>query len=91
MSPRLCAVFQFSHYMFKGGLVDPRLHATFSPAHPLARRDVPYAQARVFQFSHFTFRGTARLSFPARIGRALFYRARSASKKDGLAVPLLFF
>ena len=31
------------------------------------------------------------MSFPARIKRALFYRARSASKKDGLAVPLLFF
>ena len=32
--------------------------------------------------------GAARLSFTARIGRALFHRARSASKKDGLAVPL---
>jgi hypothetical protein len=31
--------------------------------------------------------GAARLSFPARIGRALCYRARSASKKDGLAAP----
>jgi hypothetical protein len=29
----------------------------------------------------------ARLSFTARIERALFYRARSASKKDGLVAP----
>jgi hypothetical protein len=42
-------------------------------------------------FLYFSLRGTARRSFLARIGRAPFYRARSASKKDGLAVPLLFF
>ena len=30
------------------GLIDVPLRATFSPAHPLARRDVPVAQARVF-------------------------------------------
>jgi hypothetical protein len=28
------------------GLIDLPLRATFSPAHPLARRDVPVAQAR---------------------------------------------
>ena len=38
-------------------------------------------------FPHFALRGTARLSFTARIGRAPFYRARSASTKDGLAAP----
>ena len=42
-------------------------------------------------FLRFAFRGVARLSFPARIGRAPFYSARSASKKDGLAPSLLFF
>ena len=31
--------------------------------------------------------GVAGLSFTARIGRAQFYRARSASKKDGSATP----
>jgi len=31
--------------------------------------------------------GAVRLSFTARIGRAQFHRARSASKKDGLAIP----
>jgi hypothetical protein len=31
------------------------------------------------------------LSFTARIGRALFHRARSASKKDGLAAPFSSF
>jgi hypothetical protein len=33
-------------------------------------------------------RGVARLSFTARIERAQVHRARSASKKDGLAAPL---
>jgi hypothetical protein len=32
-------------------------------------------------------RGVAGLSFTARIGRAPFHRARSASKKDGLVGP----
>jgi hypothetical protein len=38
---------------------------------------------------HHTFspKGVAGLSFTARIGRARFHRARSASKKDGLAAP----
>ena len=30
-----------SPLLFKGSLVNPRLRASFSPAHPLARRDVP--------------------------------------------------
>ena len=53
----------------------------------------PSIQAMVPDTILFRFarRETARLSFTARIGRAQFYRARSASKKDGLAVPLLFF
>ena len=33
--------------------------------------------------------GVAGLSFTARIGRAQLYRARSASKKDSLAIPYL--
>jgi hypothetical protein len=37
--------------LFKGGPIGLRLRATFSPAHPLARRDVPLARARVFQLS----------------------------------------
>jgi hypothetical protein len=48
MSPPLRASFQFPQYLFKGSLVDPRLRATFSPAHPLARQDVPLAQASTF-------------------------------------------
>jgi len=37
--------------LFEGGSIGLRLRATFSPAHPLARRDVPLAQARAFQFA----------------------------------------
>ena len=54
----------------------------------MARRDVPLARARAFRFSPRALWGAAGLSFTARIGRAQFHRARSARKKDGLAVPL---
>ena len=39
--------------------VSPPLHAALSPAHPLARRDVPLAQARALQFSHFSPEGNS--------------------------------
>src|SRR6266850_7242857 len=39
-------------------------------------------------FPHFALKGAARLSFTARIEGAHSDRAASASKKDGLAVPL---
>ena len=35
----------------EGGLFDLPLRAAFSPAHPLARRDVPLPQTRAFRFS----------------------------------------
>ena len=41
-------------------LLDLPLRATFSPAHPLARRDVPLAQARAFRFPITLFRGVAK-------------------------------
>ena len=44
-------------------------------------------RTRPFHFSPLRPKGVARLSFTARIGRAQFHRARSASKKDGLATP----
>ena len=43
----------------EGGLFGLPLRAAFSPAHPLARRDVPLARARAFQFSLPFFRGVA--------------------------------
>ena len=62
-------------------LIDLPLRASFSPAHPLARRDVPLALARAFQFATPLVREWPRLPFTARIERAQFHRARSASKK----------
>jgi hypothetical protein len=44
-------------------------------------------RTRPFQFFILLFKGMAGLSFTARIERALFHRARSASKKDGPAIP----
>ena len=46
------------------------------------------SEALPINFPHFTLRGAARLSFTARIEEAHSDRAASASKKDGLAVPL---
>ena len=43
------------------------------------------------QHRTFSLKGVAGLSFTARIGRAPFHRARSASKKDGLAAPFRSF
>ena len=44
------------------------------------------------RFCFFTFSiGAGKPSFTARIGRAQFYRARSASKKNGLAAAFLSF
>jgi hypothetical protein len=39
--------------------MSPPLRAALSPAHPLARRDVPVAQARALQFSHFSLEGNS--------------------------------
>jgi hypothetical protein len=40
-------------------LIDLPLRATFSPAHPLARRDVPLARARAFKFSPLCPKGSS--------------------------------
>ena len=45
-------------------------------------------EALPIDFPHSALRGAARLSFTARIEGAHSDRAASASKKDGLAVPL---
>ena len=44
---------------------------------------------RSLYYHTFSLKGVAGLSFPARIERTQFHRARSASKKDGLAAPFL--
>ena len=44
---------------------------------------------RSLYYHTVSLKGVAGLSFTARIERAQFHRARSASKKDGLAAPFL--
>jgi hypothetical protein len=39
--------------------MSPSLRATFSPSHPLARRDVPHTRARVFRFSPLCIQGSS--------------------------------
>ncbi len=45
-----CSLQACSFSLSGWGLIDLPLRATFAPAHPLARRDAPLAQARAFQF-----------------------------------------
>src|SRR5512147_1746836 len=39
--------------------ISPPPRATFSPSHPLAHRNVPYAQTRVFLFSPLCIQGSS--------------------------------
>jgi hypothetical protein len=73
------------------GLIDLPLRAAFSPAHPRARRDVPLARARAFHPLYLSLGEWPRLPFTARIERAQFHRARSASKKGTWPLPSLSF
>jgi hypothetical protein len=84
------------------GLIDLPLRAAFSPAHPLADTfhppyppiasqsipwDVPLARRGPSNPLYLSLREWPRLPFTARIGRAQFHRARSASKKDTWPLP----
>ena len=75
---------------YRGRSVSKRDHPGH-PSHPLRPRVARASETSTHLVSLFTpvyiYRGVARLSFTARIGRAQFHRARSASKKDGLAIP----
>ena len=70
----------------KGGLVDPRLRATFSPTHWHADT-CHYPRRGPFNSLHLSLREWPRLPFTARIERAQFHRARSASKKGTWPLP----
>jgi hypothetical protein len=73
---------EIPHNIFKGSLVDPRMRATFSPAHPLAdifrppyppiasqsiSRGVPLAQVRAFHSLYISLGEWPRLPFTSRI------------------------
>jgi len=72
--------------------MSPPLRATFSPAHPLARRAVPVARARAFQSSIslcLSLGEWPRLPVTARIERPLFHRGGSASKTGTWPLPAI--
>jgi len=72
--------------------MSPPLRATFSPAHPLARRAVPVARVRAFQSSIslcLSLGEWPRLPVTARIERPLFHRGGSASKKGTWPLPAI--
>jgi len=55
----ICSLQACSCFLWGWGLIDLLLRAAFSPAHPLARRDVPLARARAFRFCHFGLEGNS--------------------------------
>ena len=69
------------------GLIDLPLRAAFSPAYPIALGDVPFTLARALNSLNLYLRERPRLPFTARIERAQFHRARSASKKGTWPLP----
>ena len=77
-----------SYHVLRGGWDDPNCARCSHPPTHWHAETCHLPGRGPSGFPHFALRGAARLSFTARIGRAPFYRARSASTKDGLAAPL---
>ena len=63
------------------------LHQCLSGLAQSISRDMPLARARAFQPLYLSSREWSRLPFTARIERAPFHRARSASKKGTWPLP----
>src|SRR5437016_11101711 len=80
-----------NYHFIRGGWDDPNCAQCSHPPTHWHAETCHLPRRGSSSFPHFALRGAARLSFTARIGRAPFYRARSASTKDGLAAPLLLF
>jgi len=79
----LSCSFQARPFPLQGwGLIDLPLRAAFSPAHPMARRDVPLALARASCFLLFTIT-------PSRPGESPDYPSLSASNEHSFIVRVL--
>ena len=88
-SARLAQDAQKDHTSHPPNPGDSFTHPTLSlPRQPL-RPGHALSRARAFQFPYTSLKGSGQdCPSTARIGRAQFHRARSASKKDGLTVLL---
>jgi len=73
------------------GLIDLPLRAAFSPSHPLARRDVPLAQARAFHSSLHLFQGSGqgRPLLRASNEHRFTVRVLRARRAPGCSLPIL--
>ena len=60
----------------EGGLFGLPLRAAFSPAHPLARRDVPLARARAFYFPKPFLKGVAEAALYCAHGATLIHPSK---------------
>jgi hypothetical protein len=66
---------------------NPQLRATFSPAHPLARRDVPLGRARAFRFSIPLFEGVAKAALYCAHRTSTFLSCAFCEQEGHLATP----
>jgi hypothetical protein len=88
---------QLAHFLFKGMVADRSSTARdflTRPPNGTPRRAISPCEGLSSPSPHchtFSPKGVAGLSFTARIRRASFHRARSASKKDGLVAPFTSF
>src|SRR5256885_14340073 len=69
------------------GLMDLPLRAAFSPAHPLARRDVPLARARTFRFLMPFLEGVAKAALNCAHRTSTFLSCAFYEQRGHLAAP----
>ena len=69
-------------------LIDLPLRAAFSPAHPLARRDVPLARARAFQSSSSLVKGVAKAALYCAHRTSTVSPCAFCEQEGHLAAPL---
>ena len=81
--------FQACLFSLQGwGLFDLLLRATCSPAHPLARRDVPFARARAFLSRALREHRRSSASIPSRVPRARRTPTAPYASSELARVPL---
>ena len=83
---------KLAHSLFRGwGLNDLPLRASFSPSHPLARRDVPLARARAFYSFLFLVKGVAKAALYCAHRTSTFLSCAFCEQEGHLATPFPSF
>jgi hypothetical protein len=78
---------KLARLLYRRWLKVPQLRAVFSPAHPLARLDVPLARARAFRFSIPLFQGRSQVVLDCAHRTSTFLSCAFCEQKGHLATP----